>query len=123
MVIPKNLYYTKNHLWLRKIGLFDFCIGITDFAQKEIGEIGLIEIELKDNSIKKDEIWGRVYGTNQTFTLIAPLDCEIMATNTALDKSTPHINTNPYDYWFAMVSVKTYDNSFLSDKEYIQLIQ
>lgn len=122
MVIPKNLYYTKNHLWLRKIGLFDFCIGITDFAQKEIGEIDLIEIELEGNSIKKDEIWGRVYGTNQTFALRAPFDCEIIAANITLDKSLPQINTNPYRYWFAIVSVKTDNNTFLSDQEYIKLI-
>lgn len=122
MVIPKNLYYTKNHLWLRKIGLFDFCIGITDFAQKEIGEIDLIEIELEGNSIKKDEIWGSVYGTNQTFALRAPFDCEIIAANITLDKSLPQINTNPYRYWFAIVSVKTDNNTFLSDQEYIKLI-
>jgi glycine cleavage system H protein len=122
MVIPKNLYYTKNHLWLRKIGLFDFCIGITDFAQKEIGEIDLIEIELEGKSIKKDEIWGRVYGTNQTFALRAPFDCKIIAANITLDKSLPQINTNPYRYWFAIVSVKTDNNTFLSDQEYIKLI-
>lgn len=67
MLVPKNLYYTENHLWLRKIGLYDFCVGITDFAQKEIGEIHLIEFYKKENTIKKEDFFGTVYGINKTF--------------------------------------------------------
>ncbi|MDQ0594947.1 glycine cleavage system H lipoate-binding protein [Chryseobacterium ginsenosidimutans] len=56
MLFPKNLYYTENHLWLRKIGLYDFCIGITDFGQKEIGEIHLIEFSPQE-TIRKEDPW------------------------------------------------------------------
>lgn len=77
MLIPKNLYYTENHLWLRKIGLYDFCIGITDFAQKEIGGIDLIEFNLEVNTIENLASWGYVNGINETFSLIAPANVEL----------------------------------------------
>lgn len=53
MFIPKGLQYTRNHLWLRKIGVYDYFIGLTDFAQKEIGRVNLIELKLEDDCMKK----------------------------------------------------------------------
>lgn len=125
MFIPKALYYTKNHLWLRKIGLYDYFIGITDFAQKEIGEINLIELELEGSKMKKEMVWGNIYGPNQTFALIAPLECKIMATNITLDKRASSINSDPYTHWFVRVSVEMAipPGAFLSSREYIELIQ
>lgn len=123
MLIPKNLYYTKNHLWLRKIGLYDFCIGITDFAQKEIGEIDLIEFNIEGNIIKQAVSWGEVYGINKTFSLILPCECKIIALNTILNKKPSHINTDPYCYWFLSISADVSTSEFLNYEEYIQLIQ
>jgi glycine cleavage system H protein len=123
MFIPKGLYYTKNHLWLRKIGLSDFYIGITDYTQNEIGKIELVELELKDFKMKKDVKWGLVHAINQKFTLIAPLDCEIIAINTTLQENAYIINPDPYIHWFLRVTVKRHNHYFLSHEEYKQHIK
>ncbi|PWN58160.1 glycine cleavage system protein H [Chryseobacterium viscerum] len=123
MLTPKNLYYTKNHLWLRKIGLYDFCIGITDFAQKEIGEIDLVEFNVEENIITETVSWGAVYGINKTFSLISPCDCKIIEVNTMLNKKPSHINTDPYSYWFLSVSTEICTSEFLTGEEYIKLTQ
>lgn len=123
MFIPKGLFYTKNHLWLRQIGLYDYFIGITDFAQKEIGEISLIELELNGQHMKKEILWANIYGLNQTFSLLAPFDCKIMATNVILDKTPSSINRDPYDNWLLRVSTVTSIYGLLTNEEYTALIQ
>ncbi|MGC5745941.1 glycine cleavage system protein H [Chryseobacterium sp. NFX27] len=122
MLIPQNLYYTKDHLWLRKVGLYDFCIGITDFAQKEIGEINLIELDLKGSTIGKSVSWGAVYGINATFSLIAPCACKITAVNTILNTKPSHVNTDPYNNWFLSISTHIFANEFLTCEEYNLLL-
>ena len=123
MYIPKALYYTKNHLWLRQIGLFDYFVGITDFAQKEIGEISLIELELNSQHMKKEILWGKIYGLNQTFTLLTPFDCKVMETNFLLDKNPSSINRDPYNHWLLRVSTVTGTFGLLTNEEYNELIQ
>jgi len=123
MQVPKNIYYTKQHLWLQKIGQNDFYVGLTDFGQKEIGKIDFIELTLKESPIKKGSIWGTIYGTNDTFHLIAPFDCEIIEKNKDLQKHTVYVNTNPYKYWFAILSAKTDMATLLTFKDYKQLTQ
>lgn len=123
MYIPRALYYTKNHLWLRQIGLFDYFIGITDFAQKGIGEISLIELELSSQHMKKEVLWGKIYGLNQTFTLLTPFDCKVMETNFLLDKNPSSINRDPYNHWLLRVSTVTGTYGLLTNEEYKELIQ
>ncbi|MFO7719348.1 MAG: glycine cleavage system protein H [Gillisia sp.] len=120
---PKNLYYTKQHLWLQKIGLFDFYVGITDFGQKEIGKIDLIELTFKDSFLKKGSIWGTVYGINDTFNLVAPFDCKIIEENADLDKCTAYVNTGPYKYWFAILTATIDTVALLNFDEYKQFTQ
>lgn len=121
MLVPKNLYYTENHLWLRKIGLYDFCIGITDFAQKEIGEIHLIEFSLQKKILKKGTPFGAVYGINRIFQLIAPCDCKIMEVNQNADIKPSHINTDPYNCWFLILSTYISTDELLTYEDYIQI--
>ncbi|MCI3936318.1 glycine cleavage system protein H [Chryseobacterium aahli] len=123
MIIPKNLYYTKNHLWLRKIGLCDFCIGITDFAQKETGKIDLIELNVEKNRLAKSALWGVIYGTNATFSLIAPCECEITTMNTVLNTHPSQINLDPYDSWVLSISANISTQEFLTQEEYLKLIR
>lgn len=123
MFIPRALYYTKNHLWLRQIGLYDYFVGITDFAQKEIGEISLIELELNGQHMKKEMVWGNIYGTNQTFALLAPIDCKVMSTNSILDTNPSSINRDPYNHWLLRVSTVTSIYGLLTNEEYTALIQ
>jgi len=123
MFIPKSLYYTENHLWLRQIGLWDFYIGITDYAQYKIGEIQLIELELKNITMQKDIMLGIIHGINQKITFIAPLDCEILAINPILQENTSAINRKPYEHWFLKVRVNIHKDYFLSNQEYKYLIK
>ncbi|MET3539097.1 glycine cleavage system protein H [Chryseobacterium limigenitum] len=121
MLVPKNLHYTENHLWLRKIGLYDFCIGITDFAQKEIGEIHLIEFIRQEITVKKGDSWGVVYGINKTFQLIAPCDCKIMEVNQNVAIKASLINTDPYNCWFFILSTNISTDEFLTYNDYIKI--
>lgn len=125
MLVPKSLYYTKNHLWLRKIGLYDFCIGITDFSQKEIGEIHLVELSEQINkqscTIKKGDLWGVVYGINKTFELLAPFDCKIMEVNRNINIKPSHINTDPYNCWLVILSIGISTDALLTYEDYIQI--
>lgn len=123
MLVPKNLYYTENHLWLRKIGLYDFCIGITDFAQKEIGEIHLVEFNLQKKNLKKGTVFGTVYGINKTFQLVAPCDSKIMEVNQNIAVKPSHINTDPYNCWFLIFSTYISTNELLTYEDYIQIIK
>ncbi|WP_339837218.1 glycine cleavage system protein H [uncultured Maribacter sp.] len=123
MQVPKNIYYTEQHLWLQKIGLYDFCVGITDFGQKEIGVIDLIELSINESLLKNGSTWGIVYGTNITFHLIAPFDCEIIEKNRDLQKHIAYINTAPYKYWFAILTAKIETASLLNFQEYRKLTQ
>ncbi|KFE97080.1 glycine cleavage system protein H [Chryseobacterium luteum] len=123
MFIPQNLYYTENHLWLRKVGLYDFCIGITDFAQKEIGEINLIELDLEAGTIVKSASWGSVYGINSTFPLIAPCECKITAVNAILSTKPSHVNTDPYNNWFLSISTYLSASEFLTYEDYKRFVK
>lgn len=121
--VPKNIQYTKQHLWLQKIGLYDFCVGITDFAQKEIGKIDLIELTINEGFTKKGSIWGTIYGTNDTFHLIAPFDCNLVEKNKDLHEHTAYVNTAPYMYWFVILSAKIDTATLLTFQDYKQLVQ
>jgi len=121
MFIPRALYYTKNHLWLRQIGLYDYFVGITEFAQKEIGEISLIELELNGPHMKKEMLWGNIYGLNQTFPLLAPFDCKVMAVNVILDENPARINRDPYNHWLLRVSTVASAFGLLTSEEYSEL--
>ncbi|MBD3906446.1 glycine cleavage system protein H [Chryseobacterium sp. Ch-15] len=125
MLVPKSLYYTENHLWLRKIGLYDFCIGITDFAQKEIGEIHLVEfskqINEQVNILTKGDSYGAIYGINKTFELIAPCDCKIMEINPNIMIKPSHINTDPYNCWLVILSIDITADKLLTYEDYIQI--
>ncbi len=123
MQIPKNIYYTKEHLWFQKVGLYDFYVGITDFGQKEIGTIDLIELSFKGRKLKKGTTWGAVYGINDTLRLIAPFDCEILQKNKDLQKHAAYVNTSPYEYWFAILTTKIEISSLLTFQDYKQLTQ
>lgn len=122
MLIPKNHFYTENHLWLRKIGLYDFCIGITDFAQKEIGEIHLVEYIRQESIIGKEIHFGAIYGINKTFSLIAPCDFQLVEINKNVAVKPSHINTDPYNSWFLILSADISTNEFLTYEEYLEII-
>ena len=111
MNIPAELKYTKDHEWVRIEG--DIAIvGITDFAQGELGDIVYVEVETVDETLDKDEVFGTVEAVKTVSDLFLPLSGEIIAFNEALEDEPETVNTDPYGAGW-MVKIKFSDQSEL----------
>ena len=111
MNIPAELKYTKDHEWVRIEG--DIAIvGITDFAQGELGDIVYVEVETVDETLEKDEVFGTVEAVKTVSDLFLPLSGEIIAFNEALEDEPETVNTDPYGAGW-MVKIKFSDQSEL----------
>lgn len=124
MNIPAELKYTKDHEWV-KIEGDTATVGITDFAQGELGDIVYVEVETLDETLEKDEVFGTVEAVKTVSDLFLPLSGEIVAFNEALEDEPEMVNSDPYgDGW--MVKIKIGDPSeiegLLSDADYKALI-
>lgn len=124
MSVPQNLKYTKEHEWVLVEG--DVAtIGITDFAQGELGDIVYVEIETVGETIDKDEVFGSVEAVKTVSDLFMPVSGEVMEFNDKLDAEPELVNSDPYgDGW--MIKVKISDaselDSLLDAAAYSQLI-
>jgi glycine cleavage system H protein len=104
MQFPENLKYTKEHEWVRVEGDFAF-IGITDFAQGELGDIVFVEINTVGQAMGQDEVFGTVEAVKTVSDLYLPVSGEIVEVNAGLEGNPEAVNTDPYgDGW--MVKVK-----------------
>lgn len=125
MNIPQNLKYTKDHEWVNLEG--DIAtIGITDFAQGELGDIVYVEVETLDETLDKDEVFGTVEAVKTVSDLFLPMSGEILELNQALEDAPELVNSDPYGQGW-MVKVKVSDPSefdtLLSAEQYQSLIQ
>lgn len=104
MNIPSNLKYTKDHEWVLIEG--DVAtVGITDFAQKELGDIVYVEVETLDQTLAKDEVFGTVEAVKTVSDLFLPLSGEIFEFNDDLEVNPENVNTDPYGKGW-MIKVK-----------------
>ena len=113
MTFPENLKYTKEHEWIRVEGDTAY-VGITDFAQGELGELVYVEVDTVGQTIAKDEIFGTVEAVKTTSDLFMPVSGEILEFNNLLDESDGDnpglINTDPYgDGWIVKVKLVNAD--------------
>ena len=125
MNIPANLKYTKDHEWVSIDG--DVAtVGITDFAQKELGDIVYVEVETLDQTLDKDEVFGTVEAVKTVSDLFLPLSGEIIEFNDNLESNPEAVNSDPYGAGW-MVKVKISDASevaqLLSSEDYAALIE
>jgi len=113
MNIPSELKYTKDHEWVRVDG--DIAtIGITDFAQSELGDIVYVEIETVGESVDQEAVFGTVEAVKTVSDLFMPLTGEVLELNDALEGNPELVNSDPYgEGW--MVKVKIADASQLND--------
>ncbi|HLP62876.1 glycine cleavage system protein GcvH [Flavobacterium sp.] len=113
MNIPAHLKYTKDHEWVSVDG--DIAtVGITDFAQKELGDIVYVEVETLDQTLEKDEVFGTVEAVKTVSDLFLPVSGEIIEFNDSLERTPENVNTDPYgDGW--MIKVKIADASQLDE--------
>lgn len=124
MNIPSNLKYTKDHEWVLIDG--DVAtVGITDFAQKELGDIVYVEVETLDQTLDKDEVFGTVEAVKTVSDLFLPLTGEIIEFNDALERTPEDVNSDPYGKGW-MVKIKIANTAevseLLSSDDYKQLI-
>jgi glycine cleavage system H protein len=124
MNIPSDLKYTKDHEWVSIDGEIA-TVGITDFAQKELGDIVYVEVETLDQTLEKDEVFGTVEAVKTVSDLFLPLSGEIIEFNDALESKPETVNTDSYGNGW-MIKVKYSDASqldtLLSSEEYKALI-
>lgn len=95
MNVPANLFYTKDHEWLRVEGDYGY-IGVTDFAQGELGEIVFLEIETLGETMKKEEVFGTIEAVKTVSDIFMPVGGEILELNPALEESPDEVNKDPY---------------------------
>ena len=124
MNIPAELKYTKDHEWVRVEGNVAI-VGITDFAQSELGDIVYVEVETEGEELGKEEIFGSVEAVKTVSDLYLPVSGKIVEFNTALEANPESVNANPYgDGW--MIKIEMSDASevegLLSADEYQNLI-
>ena len=113
MNIPNNLKYTKDHEWVKIEG--DIAtIGITDFAQSELGDIVYVEVETLDETLDREEVFGTVEAVKTVSDLYLPLTGEVVEFNETLEDEPELVNTDPYgDGW--MVKIKFSESSEIDD--------
>ncbi|PRX52464.1 glycine cleavage system protein GcvH [Salegentibacter salegens] len=113
MNIPQDLKYTKDHEWIKVEG-DTATIGITDFAQGELGDIVYVEVETVDETLDREEVFGTVEAVKTVSDLYLPLSGEIIEFNENLEDEPEKVNSDPYgEGW--MIKIKFSDKSQLED--------
>ena len=105
MNLPDNLKYTKDHEWVRVEG--DVAVvGITDFAQSELGDIVYVDIDTVDKEISQEDVFGTVEAVKTVSDLFSPLSGTVLEVNPKLDNSPELVNSDPYgDGWIIRMSI------------------
>jgi glycine cleavage system H protein len=124
MNVPAGLLYTKDHEWLRIEGDFGF-VGITDFAQGELGDIVFLEIETLGETLEKEEVFGTIEAVKTVSDMFMPVGGEILEVNPDLEESPDLVNKDPYGKGW-MIKIKISDSSevitLLSAEQYQGLL-
>ena len=124
METPLNLKYTKDHEWISIDGKIA-TVGITDFAQRELGDIVYVEVETVGESLKADDIFGTVEAVKTVSDLFLPIAGKIIEFNESLDNTPEDVNNNPYGTgWMIKMEIGDIEgvNNLLSAKQYKELI-
>ena len=124
MTIPADLKYTKDHEWIRMEG-DTAIIGITEFAQSELGDIVYVDIKSVGQTLNQHDVFGTVEAVKTVSDLFRPVSGEVLEVNSALDSNPASVNSDPYgDGWMVKVKVSNAAevNDLLSSDTYKSLI-
>ena len=124
MNIPENLKYTKEHEWIRVEEIFAY-VGITDFAQGELGDIVFVELPNLDEEFSQNDIFGTIEAVKTLADLFIPISGKIVAVNEDLEGQPELINTSPYeDGWIVKIEVTNKEDleSLMNNNSYKELI-
>ena len=125
MSFPNDVKYTKDHEWLRIDGNEAF-VGITHFAQSELGDIVFIDVDTEGESLEKEEVFGSVEAVKTVSDLFMPINGEVLEFNKNLEDNPELINSDPYgEGWIIRVSVSNTDelDELLSSDDYKKLVK
>jgi glycine cleavage system H protein len=105
MNFPDNLYYSKEHEWLRAEGNIAY-IGITDFAQKELGDIVYVDVNTIGDTVSAGQVFGTVEAVKTVSDLFMPVEAKVLEINAKLDSAPELVNNDPYgDGWMIKVEL------------------
>ena len=120
MNVPKELKYTKDHEWLSLDGEVA-TVGVTDFAQSDLGDIVYVEVETLDETLEKEEVFGTVEAVKTVSDLFMPISGEVVEFNEKLETNPEVVNEDPYgEGWMIKIRVSDENelNELLSADEY-----
>lgn len=125
MNIPENLKYTKDHEWIRLEG-DEAYIGITDYAQVELGDVVFVEIETEGEVLDKEEVFGTIEAVKTVSDLMIPVSGEVLEVNPLLEDTPEIINKDPFgEGW--LIKIKIQDSSeidtLLDHSQYQKMIE
>ena len=124
MNIPEELKYTKDHEWVRVEGE-NVVIGVTDFAQKELGDIVYVDVDTEGDSLEEEEVFGSVEAVKTVSDLFMPVSGEVIEFNEDLEDAPELVNSDPYGAgWMikVLVSDKSQLDGLLSATDYKELL-
>lgn len=123
MTFPEELKYTKDHEWIRLESDDTAVVGITDFAQKELGDIVYVDITTVGQTIEEGEIFGSVEAVKTVSDLFIPVSGEILEFNDELESSPELVNEDPYGKgWMVRIKITGSTDDLLSVEAYKELI-
>ncbi len=125
MTIPSNLLYTKDHEWIRVEG-DEAVIGITEFAQKELGDIVFIDVDTEGETLEAEETFGTIEAVKTVSEMFMPVGGKVLEINSVLADSPETVNKDPYgEGWIIRISIADASESIhlLSPEAYADLTQ
>lgn len=124
MNVPSNLLYTKDHEWLRIEGETGY-VGITDFAQGELGDVVFVEIETVGETLKREEVFGTIEAVKTVSDMFMPVGGEILEMNTSIEETPDVVNKDPYGKgWMVKIRISNPSEAkeLLTPEKYKSLI-
>jgi glycine cleavage system H protein len=122
MNVPESLKYTKDHEWVKIEGK-NALVGITDFAQGELGDIVYLDISTVGEEVKEHDVFGSVEAVKTVSDLFMPVTGKVLEVNPLLEGSPEKVNSDPYgEGWMIKIEVTGTPNGLLSAAEYKELI-
>ena len=124
MKIPENLKYTKDHEWIRVEEGFAY-VGVTDFAQGELGDVVFVEIETEGENLDKEEVFGTIEAVKTVSDIFMPISGEVLEINSKIEDEPELVNKDPYgEGWLIKISIADSSelDELLTPEQYNDLI-
>jgi glycine cleavage system H protein len=117
---PSDLKYTKDHEWVKITGE-EARVGITDYAQKQLGDVVYLELPDVGSSFEKGDVFGTIESVKAVSELYAPVSGEVTEVNSALAEKPERVNSAPHDSWMVVIRVTGANDELLDASQYTEL--